>query len=123
MQTKTLVLVLAVVVIAAAGLWILASGSAGGQKAYFDANSPVRYFYSDQCHFCQQQAPILAQLAQEGYRVKPMDVLAHPDYWNTYNITGTPTFIASNGERQVGLTQIDELRAWLQSHNARIASA
>lgn len=121
MQTKTLVLVIIAVIVVGVGLFLLA-GSANAAKTYADDASPVMYFYREDCHFCQQQAPILQELALDGYRVKLMDVGAHAEYWGQYNISGTPTFLAPNGDRQVGLTDKDTLRPWLDQHNARIAA-
>ena len=105
-----------IVLIVIAGYF--ASQSAGG--AYFDDASPVMYFYSADCHFCQQQKPILADLAALGYRVKSMDVGVHPDYWRQYSINGTPTFLAANGDAKVGLTQKEDLQPWLEAHGAKI---
>lgn len=120
MQTKTLILIIvALVALGAAALFLSSGGS--DSKAYTDDNSPVMYFYSAQCTHCRAQTPILEELAKEGYRVKLMDVLAHPEYWTQYGVTGTPTFLAANDDRQVGLTQKEELRAWLEAHGARIA--
>ncbi|MFH1106271.1 MAG: thioredoxin family protein [Candidatus Micrarchaeota archaeon] len=91
-----------------------------GEGAYFDDASPVMYFHSANCHFCQEQKPILQELAAQGYRVKSMDVGIHPEYWKQYSIEGTPTFLAANGDSKVGLTERTELEAWLASHGARI---
>ncbi len=123
MQTKTLVLILVAVIALGAAVYLLASGGSGGAKTYADGNSPVMYFYSDQCSHCRAQIPVLEELAKEGYRVKIMDVLAHPEYWEQYGVSGTPTFLAANGDKQVGFTQKEELRAWFEAHNARIAQA
>ncbi|HIH19894.1 TPA: thioredoxin family protein [Candidatus Micrarchaeota archaeon] len=120
MQTKTLVLILVAVIAIGFGLFFFSSAPV--KKNYVDSSSPVMYFFSPQCKFCKLQEPILNELASEGYKVKEMDVLAHPEYWAQYNITGTPTFLAANGDRQAGLTQKTELRTWLESHNARIVS-
>jgi len=122
MRTKTIVLILAVVLIFGAAAYFLSAGGST-QKNYVDDNSLVMYFYSPQCEFCKRQDPILEELAKEGYRVKLMDVLAHPEYWAQYEVSGTPTFLAANGDRQVGLTQKTELRAWLESHGARITQS
>ena len=119
MQTKTLILIIVALVALGAAVLLLSSGGSDS-KAYTDDNSPVMYFYSPQCKFCKEQEPILQELGKEGYRVKLMDVLAHPEYWAQFNVTGTPTFLAANGDKQVGLTQKAELRAWLEAHNARI---
>ena len=101
---------------------ILAGCTTGPPKFVNDA-SPVMYFESPKCHFCLQQKPILLELADEGFRVKDMDVLANPSYWQQYNITGTPTFVAGNGDRLVGLQAKDKLKDWLQEHGAKIAQA
>lgn len=120
MQTKTLVLALAAVVVLFAAAYFFTTGVKAA--SYFDDTSPVMYFYSDQCHYCQQQKPILEKLAGEGFRVKQMDVLAHPEYWAQYGITGTPTFVAANGDKQVGFTEERALREWLAAHNAKLQS-
>jgi len=122
MQTKTLVLILVALAALGAAAYLLASGGSGA-KTYVDDNSPVMYFYSAQCSHCRAQTPILEELAKEGYRVKLMDVLAHPEYWEQYGVSGTPTFLAANGDKQVGFTQKEELRAWFEAHDARIAQA
>ncbi|MEM4254744.1 MAG: thioredoxin family protein [Candidatus Norongarragalinales archaeon] len=120
MQTKTLVLIIIAVAALGGALFFFASAGAG-VKGYVDENSPVMYFYSAQCTHCQAQAPILEELSKEGYRVRLMDVLVNPEYWKQYDVSGTPTFLAANGDRQVGFTQKEALRAWLEAHGARIA--
>jgi len=77
------------------------------------------YFYSEACHYCQQQKPIVERLENESYNITWMDVGIHPEYWQSYGIQGTPTFLASNGDKKVGLTQYDELKAWLDQHGAK----
>ncbi len=94
--------------------------SQSGTEPYFDDASPVMYFHSATCQFCIQQKPILAELAAKGYRVKSMDVGKNPGYWRQYGVEGTPTFLAANGDRKVGLTQIGELEPWLEAHGAKI---
>ncbi len=93
-----------------------------GKKAYSDDASPVYYFWRVDCHYCQQQEPILNKLAEEGFRVRVMDVKANPNYYSQYGVEGTPTFIAGNGkgERKVGLTQEAELREFLLRNGAKI---
>jgi hypothetical protein len=83
------------------------------------APSPVLFFYSDSCHYCQLQLPIVENLTAEGYLFNYMDVGAHPDYWTVYDIQGTPTFIAANGDRKVGLAQYNDLKQWLDEHGAK----
>ena len=120
LKTKTLVLILAAAGVFFVAIFLLSSSPKA--KTYADDASSVMYFFSPQCKYCKLQEPILEELAQEGFRVKLMDVLAHPEYWAQYNVTGTPTFIAANGDKQVGLTQKPQLRAWFESHNARITA-
>ncbi len=101
---------------------VLAMGGSG--PSFADETSPVWYFYSDTCQFCIKQKPILEELAQEGYRVKLMDVGRNPSLWKQFQVSGTPTFIADNGkgERITGLTQKDALRAYLEQNGAKIAA-
>ncbi len=89
-------------------------------EPYFDAASPVKYFYSPQCTHCIAMKPILRELAAEGYRVAPYDVLANTGYWTQYNINGTPTWLAANGDALVGEQTKDALGAFLASHGAKL---
>ncbi len=100
------------------GLWFVSKDSIG--KPYEDAFSPVMYFYSDTCSHCQAMKPILSNLAAKGFRLKPMDVRANPSYWQTYSVQGTPTWVASNGDRLVGEQGESYLEFWLESHGAKI---
>jgi len=45
-----------------------------------------------------------------------MNVGENPDLWKQYNIEGTPTFIAANGERLVSFQKKDALKSWLDQH-------
>lgn len=85
-------------------------------EPYFDENAPVMYFYSELCSWCKKEAEILKALAPEGYRVKPMDVKAHPDYWQKFNVSGTPTFIAPDGTKTVGYQDKDKLKKLLDQY-------
>ncbi|MBI4361456.1 thioredoxin family protein [Candidatus Micrarchaeota archaeon] len=111
--------VIAVIVVAGIALSV-----AGGASKFASDQSPVWYFYRDDCHFCQQQKPILEDLALEGYRVKLVDLNAQPALWQQYGITGTPTFVADNGqgERLEGLTQKAELKAYFDRNGAKVAA-
>jgi len=80
---------------------------------YFDDSAKVMFFYSDYCGWCQKQKEVLKSIAIDGYKVKPMDVGEYPDYWQLYNIEGTPTFVAPDGKRMVGYQKAEELKAFL----------
>jgi thiol-disulfide isomerase/thioredoxin len=95
------------------------SAKGAAYSTAFAEEASVMYFYSDTCHFCLQQKPILDELAQEGYRVKPMDVLANPGLWRQYNVAGTPTFVAETGDRLVGLQTKEDLRTFLDAHGGK----
>ncbi len=84
--------------------------------AYFSGDAKVMYFYSDLCHWCQEEKTVLDVLGREGYRVKPMNVGEVPELWQQYNIEGTPTFVASNGDRLIGYQKEDILKGWLDKH-------
>ncbi len=84
---------------------------------YFSEDAKVMYFYSDFCHWCQKEmSDVLPDLGKEGYRLKPMDVATNPNLGNQYNITGTPTFVAANGDRLVGYQEAAALKAFLDQH-------
>lgn len=92
-----------------------------GQEDYFSADAKVMYFYQPTCHYCLLQSPILSELAVEGYRVKPMDGSKDPSVWagfegSKYNVNGTPSFIADNGDRLEGMQQKEALKAFLDAH-------
>lgn len=110
--------ILAVVVVAAVAMALFK-----GPPAYASDASSVMYFYRDDCSFCIKQKPILEELAQEGFRVKLMDVGRNPTYWQTYGITGTPAFVNSKQmeDRLEGLQPKDTLKVWLEKSGAKIA--
>ncbi len=83
---------------------------------YFDETAKVMYFYSDNCSWCVKQKEVLAELAEEGYKVRPMDVGADSQLFEKYNLQGTPTFISDNGEQLVGFREKEELKTWLDQH-------
>ena len=89
---------------------------AGATATYFAPDAKVMYFYSDYCHWCQQEKEVLAELSNDGYKVKPMNVGENPDLWKDYNIEGTPTFVAANGDRLVGFKEKDILKKFLDDH-------
>ena len=93
------------------------AGAAIDQKAFFSSDAKVMFFYSDYCHWCQkEESEVLTPLGQQGYKVKPMNVGDQPELAKQYNITGTPTFIAANGDVLVGFKTIEDLKPWLDSH-------
>lgn len=93
---------------------------------YFDDTANVMYFYQDSCSYCIKEKEVLKKLGDEGYRVKSMNIGSnHPENqsaWKTnnpdgeYKITGTPYFIAKNGDRLEGYQDYDKLKAFLDNH-------
>jgi|GEM_PF-564975 len=83
---------------------------------FSDENASVMFFYSDLCGWCNKEKLVLADLAKDGYRVKPMDVKAHVDYWQTFQISGTPTFIAKNGQKHTGYMEKADLKKFLDEN-------
>jgi len=93
------------------------AGTSVANKPYFSEDASVMMFYSDWCHWCKKQEDeVLAPLASEGYKVKPMNVGEKPELGTQYKVTGTPTFIAANGDQLVGFQDKDKLKAFLDSH-------
>lgn len=131
MENKRWILALVIVVatIAALSIWGFkkSNNTAGtnnpeiaGQStetpAYFAEDAQVMYFYSDYCSLCIKEKEILQKLGTEGYKVKPMNVGVNVQYWTDYKISGTPTFVAKNGDRLEGYQVYDKLKTWLDSH-------
>ena|SRR3989338_3271351 len=94
-----------------------------GKPAYFDDNSPVMYFYSETCHFCIQEKPILAELAKEGFRLKPINIATQQAVFQKYGVLGTPAFISSKNStaRLDGFQEKEPLRIFLLANGAKIA--
>ena len=86
------------------------------KEIYFDENAKVMYFYSEYCGWCKRQAEVLKELAKEGYRVKPMNVKLHPEYWQEYQIEGTPAFVSENGEKRIGFQTKEKLKKFLDKY-------
>lgn len=87
-----------------------------GDTSYFDANAKVMLFYSEYCSWCIKQKEVLASLAGEGYKVKPMDVGSNQNLWKEYNISGTPTFIGPDGQKLVGFQDKTKLKEFLDKY-------
>jgi thioredoxin-related protein len=86
------------------------------ESKYFSETAKIMIFYSDGCHWCQEQKNILGELGYEGYRFKPMNVGEDQSLWEKYQISGTPTFIAPNGDKLIGYREKAELKAWIDKH-------
>lgn len=89
-------------------------------KAYFDDASPVMYFWSPLCSWCQKEELILSAIEKDGFRVKSMNVYEDKTLYDKFSIEGTPTFIAKNGERLVGYQDEVTLRTWLEKQGAKV---
>lgn len=120
-------LVVVIAAIVALGIWGFKSNTNKTASeetkivaAYFDDNAAVMYFYQDTCSWCIKQKDVLAKLGSEGYKVKSMNIGSnypdHQSWWKEYNISGTPTFVAKNGDRLEGYQTADKLKAFLDSH-------
>lgn len=84
--------------------------------AYFNNNASVMFFYRDGCPWCAKEMAVLAALAPDGYKVKPMHLDIHPEYWVQYNIQLTPTFIGTDNARLSGYHDADVLRGFLDKY-------
>lgn len=79
------------------------------------AMAVTQYFYSDFCHWCQEEKNVIQQLEGEGYPFSWMSVDEHPNYWQDYNLSGTPTFILGN-QRTSGYKNYNELKVWINQN-------
>jgi len=86
-------------------------------QPYFDDSANVMYFYSPNCSHCNDEKPILTELAKEGFRVKPMNTMDNASIADQYKIKGTPEFISQkDGARLQGFQQKEALKSWLEAH-------
>lgn len=136
-MNKNMLFGIALVIIVVGGLtyWgyktnVGKTGTAGPQVAgettispnepYFDDNAKVMEFYQETCEWCIKESPVLRKLAEQGYRVKAMNIGPnHPEnqhMWQDYKIKGTPTFVAQNGDHLEGYNDYDKLKAFLDTH-------
>ena len=84
---------------------------------YFAEDAKVMYFYSDFCHWCvKEKEEVFPEIAKLGLKVKPMNVGEKPALGQQFNITGTPTFVAANGDRLVGFQDLPALKKFLEDH-------
>ena len=93
---------------------------ANQKKIYFDDLSPVMYFWSPLCSWCQKEEVILNTIAKDGFRVKSMNVYEDSSLYDKYTIDGTPSIISEGGEKLVGYQEEVTLRDWLKKQGAKI---
>lgn len=93
------------------------AGTSTETPAYFSESAKVSYYYSDYCHWCtKEKDEVLTPLGQEGYSVKPVNLGEKPELAKQNNVSGTPTFIAENGERLTGFQSKEVLKAFLDKN-------
>jgi S1-C subfamily serine protease len=96
----------------------IVSGAPGdGTRSVPTTETTLLTFSSQRCQFCQAMQPIVAQLAQQGVSVQPIDVDQQLPVARQFQVSGVPTFIAVNGGREVGrvegVTSYEKLAALL----------
>lgn len=76
-------------------------------------------FWATWCGPCRRQAPIVEELAEEGYAVGKVDVDDQPELAQRFGIMSIPTLLVFKGgqeaKRLVGLTPKDELKKLLEA--------
>ena len=108
------IICLIVAVIFVGVLFFLANPMPSG---YFDDGAEVMYFYHDGCGVCNYIKPALEQLGNEGYKIRGINVYSD-QIPEGIEITGTPTFVAPDGEMVEGIKQgetVDQFKLRLQT--------
>jgi len=69
----------------------------------------IKYFYSENCSFCEQMKPRITNLVRRGWSIEVFDVDEDTDIANIYDIGRIPTFVyevdGEQVERWTGLTE------------------
>ena len=94
----------------------VAGTSTSDTAAYFSDDAKVMMFYSDYCSWCTKEKEVLAEIAKDGYKVKPMNVGKDQSLWQKYSIDGTPAFIAPDGTKLVGYQDKDKMKNFLDKY-------
>ena len=89
------------------------------KEEVLEAEKPVLVdFWATWCGPCRRQAPIVEELAEEGYAVGKVDVDAQPALAQQYRIMSIPTLLVFKGgqevKRFVGLTSKEVLKESLE---------
>ncbi len=75
------------------------------------------------CGPCEELAPSIRILQDEGYEVYTWNPTRKMELWNAWRLTGTPTIQVIRGGqeigRRIGSQTLSELRAWLQAMGLR----
>ncbi|MEZ6134975.1 MAG: trypsin-like peptidase domain-containing protein [Pirellulaceae bacterium] len=105
--------------------WIitaLLATAVAGQK-----DCTIVYFGSANCQPCQQMAPALAQLKQEGWDIRPVDASTRSDLAAQYRIDNLPTLVIVSNQREVdrivGAVAYEQLNSRFQRAAARMQSS
>lgn len=77
-------------------------------------------FTMDGCHYCEQMAPVIKELAAENKSVLFIEVNqeAAPDTVRKFRVTGFPTFVGPGG-KIVGATSKENLKSLMKPRASR----
>jgi len=89
---------------------------AADEEKYFSDSAKVMFFYSEGCGWCEEEKKVLLEISNQGYKVKPISASEHKDLFDKYEVTGTPTLVAPDGEKKVGYLDKEELKSFLDKY-------
>lgn len=83
----------------------------------------VLEFTASWCQPCQQMAPTLQRLANEGWEIRQVDTDRHPQLVNQFKVSNLPTLVILSGnkevDRVVGVTRYEEINKRISRAAAR----
>jgi len=129
---RTILILLALIVVGAGGAWYFTSLSDSKQADVFEQVTPEKinakmenkedfyvYFYSDDCPYCVEFSPKLEEAAKEANKkIQKLDVFEHRTDLEQFDVQAWPTLIhykdGQEKDRLIGNQPVENAKEFLQ---------